>query len=96
MRREWETVLGEKVLFREDPRGGWRWECEDLNVKADAAVRYSTQGQARLAAAAMIYAFFVLEEVTGTLIPPLGALFISVPCAGGGLSCPPPQGGGGV
>lgn len=96
MRREWEGLLGERVLFVEDPRGGWRWACADLEVKADPAVRYSTQGQARLAAAAMIYSFFVLEQVTGTPIPPVGALFVATPCSGGGFSCTPPQGGGGV
>lgn len=95
MRREWESVLGERVLFTEDPMGGWRWACAEMEVKADPIVRYSTQGQARLAAAAMIYAFFVMEEVTGSDIPPVGSLYITVPCSGGGYPCSPPQGGGG-
>ncbi len=92
MRREWESILGEQVLFKESAKGGWQWQCKDLGVSADPVVRYATQGRARLAAAAMIYAFFVMEEVTSGPVPPLGAAYMVVPVGPGVLQEPPGQG----
>lgn len=95
MRREWECILGERVLFAEAPQGGWRWSCESMEVKQDPAVRYGTMGQARLAAAALIYAFFVFEEVTAGPVPPAGALYVVTPTVPGTAPAPPSHGGDG-
>lgn len=95
MRKEWENVLGQMVLFSEDASGGWSFECYDLGVAQDAKVRYPTQQAARLAVASMVFAFFVTEEVTSAPVPPT----TSGPAASprlAGPTVPPglPQGGG--
>jgi len=94
MTKEWENVLGQMVLFEGDAAGGWTFECHDIAVTQDKAVRYPTQAAARLAAASMIFAFFVMEEVTSRDVPsstkpvagsrPLPGPFVRPPAAGGG------------
>lgn len=69
MKKWWEDVLGQRTLFTQLPDGRWQWEAHDLDVRADPNVTFPTLLAARLACAAMIYAFFVMEEVTSTLVP---------------------------
>lgn len=64
MTKWWEDVLGQRMLFLEDPEGKWRWESHDIDVRQDATTSFRSLQAARLAAAAAVYHFFVLEEVT--------------------------------
>lgn len=95
MLKEWETVLGERVLFTRTADGRWHWECRNQQVKHDHATWFASQRLARLAAAAMLYAFFVFEELTSDVIdekgrvPPLPENDPFLP------PDPPPQGSGG-
>jgi hypothetical protein len=70
MRKEWENVLGQMVLFTEEAAGRWAWECPTLNVAHAPEVRFTSQSSARMMAATMIFAFFVTEEATSQLAPP--------------------------
>jgi hypothetical protein len=78
MRKEWEWVLGVRVLFTEETPLSWMWEAPDLAVQADPAIRFPSMSRARLAAAVMVYGLFVIEEVTSTDVaveeawPPVG------------------------
>ncbi len=93
--RCWEEVLGQRVLFVEEADGRWRWQAGDLDVRHDPAVRFPTLSAARLACAAMVYAFFVMEEVTGVDVPSSIKPSSSCPEGGGLGSSSPPQGSGG-
>lgn len=91
----WEEVLGERVLFVELEGGRWQWRCRSLNVNQDPTVRYRTLQDARLASASMIYAFFVVEEVTSETEPPsLRPSLGSLPLSSSPFQ-PPTQGGEG-
>jgi len=69
MRKEWENVLGQMVLFTEEAADRWAWECPTLNVAHAPEVRFSSQASARVMAATMIFAFFVTEEATSATVP---------------------------
>jgi len=92
MQKEWESVLGQMVLFTEEAKGKWLWECPTLDVKHDPAVRFSSQASARIAAATMIFALYVLDESTA-IDPPPGGGGVARPGPGfQGHYTPPPPG----
>lgn len=69
MRKWWEDVLGQRVLFLESPDGRWQWALDEPDIRHDPSVRFHSLQAARLACAAMIYGFFVMEEVTSDPVP---------------------------
>jgi hypothetical protein len=70
MKKSWEDVLGQRVIIVQRADGRWTWEAMDLDVQADPNVTFPSDSACRLACAAMVYAFFVMEEVTSILAPP--------------------------
>jgi len=95
MKKEWEPVLGQMVLFTEEAPGRWKWECPTLSVEHSPEVRFSSQSAARVMAATMVFAYFVTEEATGEPVPPATEL---PPVSPVPLVPPlprPPQGSGG-
>lgn len=95
MKKEWESVLGQMVLFTEEVPGKWSWECPTLNVAHDPSVRFTSQPSARVAAAVLIFSFFVMEEATSAPVLPSTSPSAATPAAPSVLPLRPPQGGGG-
>lgn len=95
MTKEWESVLGQMILFIEEEPGRWKWECPTLNVFHDVNVRYSSQSMARLSAAAVIFAFYVTEETTSHPVPPATSSPVAAPPLLPAGPSRPPQGSGG-
>lgn len=96
MLKLWESVLGERILFTRHVDGRWSWDSSGVRVGMASEIRYVSQQLARIAAASMIFAFFLTEETTSTDV---GLDFSS---SASSLSDEPrrpgnpPQGGGGV
>jgi hypothetical protein len=67
--KDLEEVLGMLVVFVCEDDGRWRWEVKELDVRHDPAVRFATKHGARMAFAAMVFAFFVMEEETSSTEP---------------------------
>jgi hypothetical protein len=69
MEKSWEEVLGEWVLFERFGSGRWSWRTRRVPVNDAPGVTYATMKEARIAAAVMLAAAWLLEEIRGEDVP---------------------------